>query len=203
VFGLDPHAGGTIALNGTPLAGGPRARIARGMAFVTEDRRAEGLLMDSAIPENMGLVSLRRFRGAGGLVSARAILESARSVGGRLRLKAADERLSQPARSLSGGNQQKVVIGKWLVERPALLIMDEPTRGIDVGAKYEVFTIMNELAAQGTAILYITSELDEMIGVSDRAVVMREGEVAGRFERAAFDAGAILAAAFGRGRGAA
>ena len=202
VFGLDPHAEGTVALEGRPLTGGPRERIARGMAFVTEDRRAEGLLMDSPIPENMGLAALPRFRGAAGLLSARAMLESARAIGGKLRLKA-DEGLTQPARSLSGGNQQKVVIGKWLVERPRLLIMDEPTRGIDVGAKYEVFTIMNELAAAGTGVLYISSELEELIGVADRILVMREGEVAGRFERDAFATEAILAAAFGRTEAAA
>jgi ABC-type sugar transport system ATPase subunit len=200
VFGLDPHAEGAVALEGEPLTGGPRERIARGMAFVTEDRRAEGLLMDSPIPENMGLVALPRFRGAGGLLSARAMLESARAIGGKLRLKA-DAGPTQPARSLSGGNQQKVVIGKWLVDRPRLLIMDEPTRGIDVGAKYEVFTIMNELAAQGTGVLYISSELEELIGVADRILVMREGEVAGRFDRDAFGTEAILAAAFGRSAG--
>ncbi len=202
VFGLDPHAGGTISLRGAPLTGGPRERIARGMAFVTEDRRADGLLMDSSIPENMGLVALSRFRGPGGLLSAARMAQSARAIGGKLRLKA-DEGLSQPARNLSGGNQQKVVIGKWLVERPALLIMDEPTRGIDVGAKYEVFSIMNELAAEGTGILYISSELEELIGVADRILVMREGEVAGRFEKAGFSTEAILAAAFGRREAAA
>ncbi len=203
VFGLDPHADGAITLGDTALTGGPRERIARGLAFVTEDRRAEGLLMDSSIPENMALVSLKAFRGTSGLVSAGRMLDSAQSLGAKLRLKAADEGLAQPARSLSGGNQQKVVIGKWLVDRPALLIMDEPTRGIDVGAKYEVFTIMNELAAEGTGVLYISSELEELIGVSDRIVVMRAGEIVGRFDRGDFSTEAILAAAFGRGREAA
>ena len=199
VFGLDPAASGDVALNGVPLVGGPRERIARGMAFVTEDRREEGLLMESSIAENMSLVSLRRFCGAGGLVSTRRMHEGALKQGDRLRLKAADRTLSQPVRSLSGGNQQKVVIGKWLAERPDLLIMDEPTRGIDVGAKYEVFTIMNELAASGTAVLYISSELEELIGVSDRVVVMREGAPVAEFDRDAFGTEPILAAAFGRG----
>lgn len=203
VFGLDPHADGTIALNGNSLEGGPRERIAQGMAFVTEDRRAEGLLMDSAIRENMGLVALPRFTASNGLLSQRRLLESARGIGAKLRLKAADDTLSQPARSLSGGNQQKVVIGKWLVERPALLIMDEPTRGIDVGAKYEVFTIMNELAAEGTGILYVSSELEELMGVADRILVMCEGKITGRFEKADFTSEGILSAAFGRTEAAA
>ena len=198
VFGLDPHSGGAIVLGGAPLgADGPRGRIARGMAFVTEDRRDEGLLMDSPVSENLALVSLRRFVRGGGLVSRLALEESGRDAAARLRLKA-DAGLAQPVRSLSGGNQQKVVIGKWLVERPSVLIMDEPTRGIDVGAKFEVFTIMNDLAARGTAVLYISSELEELIGVADRILVMREGMVAAEFPREAFEAGAILGAAFGR-----
>lgn len=198
VFGLDPYERGTIALDGTPLApGGPRERIAGGMAFVTEDRREEGLLMDSSVADNLALVSLRRFLGAGGLVSRQAVEESGRATGERLRLKA-DAGLGQPVRSLSGGNQQKVVIGKWLVERPRMLIMDEPTRGIDVGAKYEVFSIMNDLAAQGTAVLYISSELEELIGVADRILVMREGMIEEAFVRDAFETSAILGAAFGR-----
>lgn len=199
VFGLDPHAAGEIALSGRPLAGGgPRERITRGMAFVTEDRRDEGLLMDNSIAENMGLVSLRQFRRTGGLVSRRHLVESGRKIGAQLQLKSADPKLGQPVRSLSGGNQQKVVIGKWLVERPEVLIMDEPTRGIDVGAKYEVFSIMNDLAAQGTGVLYISSELEELIGVADRILVMREGEIAGAFDKDEFGTEEILAAAFGR-----
>lgn len=199
VFGLDPHAEGTMTLGGVPLGtGGPRERIARGMAFVTEDRREEGLLMDSAIVENLGLVALRRFAKAGGLVSRRDMHVTSRKIGGKLRLKA-DAALAQPARSLSGGNQQKVVIGKWLVDRPVVLIMDEPTRGIDVGAKFEVFSIMNDLAAEGTAVLYISSELEELIGVADRILVMREGMVVDAFDKDAFGTQPILAAAFGRG----
>ena len=198
VFGLDPHARGAITLAGEPLGeGGPRERIARGMAFVTEDRREEGLLMDSAIAENLALVSLGRFTGAAGFVNRRRLTESGQAVGDRLRLKAGGG-LAQPARSLSGGNQQKVVIGKWLMEEPKVLIMDEPTRGIDVGAKYEVFSIMNDLAARGTAVLYISSELEELIGVADRILVMRAGMIVNAFAKRDFAAKEILAAAFGR-----
>ena len=100
------------------------------------------------------------------------------------------------AKNLSGGNQQKVVIGKWLMARPAIFIMDEPTRGIDVGAKYEVYSIINDLAAQGAGILLISSELEELMGMCDRIVVMSKGEVQGAFDRSEFDRERILHAAF-------
>jgi ABC-type sugar transport system ATPase subunit len=119
VFELDPHSKGAMALDGAPLEGGLRERIAPGMAFVTEDHRAGGLLMDSPMSENMGLVSFRRYRGGRSPLSARRMLEGARAIGDKLRLKAADEHLSQPTRSLSGGHQQQVVIVKWLTARPA------------------------------------------------------------------------------------
>jgi ABC-type sugar transport system ATPase subunit len=105
-------------------------------------------------------------------------------------------------RSLSGGNQQKVVIGKWIIENPDVLIVDEPTRGIDVGAKFEVFTIMNELAAGGAGILYISSEIEELMGMADRIIVMHQGMMVKEFTRNAFNETAILAAAFGKGEAA-
>ena len=101
-----------------------------------------------------------------------------------------------PAKSLSGGNQQKVVIGKWLMSRPKILILDEPTRGIDVGAKYEVFTIVNRLASEGTAVLVISSELEELEAMCDRILVMSRGELTGEFDRSEFDREVLLAAAF-------
>ncbi|MCD1634802.1 sugar ABC transporter ATP-binding protein [Martelella mediterranea] len=198
LFGLDPHSSGRIALNGEALPDdGARDRVARGMAFVTEDRRHEGLLMDSSIRDNMALVSLGRFAGAGGMVKADALSEEIGDMSSRLRLRTGDPTLSIPVHSLSGGNQQKVVIGKWVMNRPEVLIMDEPTRGIDVGAKYEVFTIMNQLAEEGVGILYISSELDELIGVADRILVMHQGMLSASFERGQFDRQAILSAAFG------
>jgi len=199
LFGLDPHASGTVRVAGdvTPMSD-PIDSIARGMAFVTEDRRDEGLLMDSSIVDNMSLVSLPR-RGGGGLfLDAKELQSTALGMAERLSLRSGDPTLAQPVRSLSGGNQQKTVIGKWVIERPDVLIMDEPTRGIDVGAKYEVFTIMNALAAEGTGILYISSELEELLGVADRLLVMNDGMVVAEFPREAFDSERVLAAAFAR-----
>jgi ABC-type sugar transport system ATPase subunit len=105
--------------------------------------------------------------------------------------------MSVPVKTLSGGNQQKVVIGKWLLSNPKIFIMDEPTRGIDVGAKYEVYSIMNEHAAKGAGILFISSELDELIGMCDRILVMRNGELTGEFDKKEFDEELIIRAAFG------
>ena len=199
LFGLDPHGEGVIRIAGQAAAGtDARGSIRAGMAFVTEDRRHEGLLMDSSVAENMTLVSIGRFTGRGVLLDRRAIQDAAKTMATQLSLRTGDPTLRQPVRSLSGGNQQKTVIGKWVLQAPEILIMDEPTRGIDVGAKYEVFTIMNDLAARGAGILYISSELEELMGVADRILVMHKGMIAGRFERSDFDSRAILAAAFGR-----
>ena len=107
----------------------------------------------------------------------------------------------QPAKSLSGGNQQKVVVAKWLMSRPAIFIMDEPTRGVDVGAKYEIYTIINDLAAQGSGVLFISSELEELMGMCDRILVMSRGEIHGEFTREEFDEEQILRAAFERRTG--
>ncbi|MAY63459.1 MAG: ABC transporter [Rhizobiales bacterium] len=203
LFGLDPHESGSIRVAGKDLTeGSPRMSVRNGLAFVTEDRRHEGLMMDSSIIDNMSLVGLRRHVAGGGLISRPSLESSVRDMGQQLRLKTGDPTLRQPVRSLSGGNQQKVVIGKWVLENPDVLIMDEPTRGIDVGAKFEVFTIMNELAAGGAGILYISSEIEELIGVSDRILVMHQGMMVAAFGKSDFSENAILAAAFGRGEAA-
>ncbi len=196
LFGLDPHAAGTVSLEGTPLSGGPRARIDRGMAFVTENRREEGLLMDLPIAANLSLVTLSDYgRGPLALVDADAVGTATTDMGDRVRLKAGDIAL-QPARALSGGNQQKVVIGKWLMSAPRLFILDEPTRGVDVGAKHEIYAIADRLAAEGSGILFISSELEELMGVCDRILVMNAGEIVGAFDARPFRQEDILAAAF-------
>ena len=197
IFGVDPYKSGTITMTGETLpAGNPRTCIDRGMAFVTEDRREEGLLMNVAITENIGLVSLPEYcRNPIRWVDTKRMNEEAGEIGDSLKLKAANIR-KQPAMSLSGGNQQKVVIGKWLMTEPKLLIMDEPTRGIDVGAKFEVYGIMNRLASVGSGILFISSEIEELMGVADRIVVMSRGQVMKTFSREEFDTTAIMAAAF-------
>lgn len=197
VFGIDAWKSGEMNFKGKPLTSrNPAERIERGMAFVTENRREEGLLMDSTIAENIGLVSLSdyvtrlvRFVRTSDLYSAAGTIKE------RLRIKSGDIATSA-AKSLSGGNQQKVVIAKWLMSNPDLLILDEPTRGIDVGAKYEVYSIVNHLAGEGTSILMISSELEELEALCDRMLVMSRGEITGEFARADFDKESILAAAF-------
>lgn len=198
IFGLEPFEQGQILVNGTA-----RARvttldsICRGIAFVTENRREEGLLMEATIVDNVGLVALPAF--AAGrfprLLRHRRLKEAVLQVAESMRIKSGPVQQTL-ARNLSGGNQQKVVIGKWLMSRPAVFIMDEPTRGIDVGAKYEVYSIINDLAARGAGILLISSELEELMGMCDRIVVMSKGEVQGAFERGEFDQERILYAAF-------
>ncbi len=198
IFGLDPYSSGSVTIDGDAVpARNPRAAIRRGAAFVTEDRRDEGLFMDFPVVDNLAMVALPRFsRRPFGVVDTRSLLAAAREVGVSLRLKATSlER--QPARSLSGGNQQKAVLGKWLLSNPRLFILDEPTRGIDVGAKHEVYTVVDDLAARGAGVLVISSELDELQGICDRILVMRRGEVRGEFDQRAFDAERILRTAFG------
>lgn len=197
IFGVDPYQNGTIRMSNRELS--PRSvkqRIDAGMAFVTEDRRAEGLLMDLVIAENLALVALRSFVSrAVAMVRTRKVAAAVDSMAERLKIKSAGV-ATTPAKSLSGGNQQKVVIGKWLLTDPKLLILDEPTRGVDVGAKYEVHAIVQQLADRGAGILMISSELEELMGTCDRIVVMSRGELTGEFPREHFDREQILAAAF-------
>ena len=199
LFGLDPYEQGQITVDGVPLKRPtPRACIQRRMAFVTENRREEGLLMDTSIAENLGLVTLPGFAYSPmQLVNQKQLVGTAKDTGGSLRIKSGDPTFAQPVKSLSGGNQQKVVIGKWVMSNPSVFIIDEPTRGIDVGAKYEVYSIVDELSAKGAGVLFISSELDELMGMCDRIVVMRNGEIAGRFPRSAFNKERLLGAAFG------
>jgi len=196
LFGLDPVASGEIRLAGAALPPGPRGRISAGMAFVTENRREEGLMMDAAIADNLALVALESFgRTPARLVDTAAIRDQTEAAKRDLGIKAGDISV-QPVKALSGGNQQKVVIGKWQMEAPKLFLLDEPTRGVDVGAKFEIYALADRLAAQGGGILFISSELDELMGMADRIVVMNRGEVMGEALRADFDRTRILSLAF-------
>ncbi len=196
LFGLDPHETGTATLAGARLTGGPGRRIAQGMAFVTENRREEGLMMEAPVAENLALVTIDRFgRLPAATVDRAAMREATEKMRDKVQLKAADI-ASQPAKSLSGGNQQKVVIGKWLMAGPRFFILDEPTRGVDVGAKYEIYALADRLAAEGGAVLFISSEIEELMGVCDRIMVMNRGEIVGKFAERPFSDEAILAAAF-------
>lgn len=196
IFGLDPVEAGRLSLAGRPLEGGPEQRIAAGLAFVTENRREEGLMMDAPVADNLSLVALRRFgRGPLALLDQEEHRAATEEVRAELGIRATDI-ARQPVRALSGGNQQKVVIGKWLMQGPRLFILDEPTRGVDVGAKYEIYVLADRLAAEGNATLFISSEIEELTGMCDRILVMSRGEVAARFHARPFDRERILAAAF-------
>ena len=196
LFGLDPYSEGEIRVQDAklpPLA--PRAAMDRGMAFLTEDRRGEGLMMEASISDNIVLPSLvERSSAFIHWVKPAELTQAAQGVAERIRVnaKAIDRTF---VRTLSGGNQQKVVIAKWLLRAPSIFILDEPTRGIDVGAKYEVYKIINEMVGAGAAVLFISSEIEELIGMADRIMVMGRGEVRGFFERGGFDRETLMSTA--------
>lgn len=198
IFGLEKADAGTITLEGKDITrASTKSRIASGLGFVTEDRRGEGLLMQSSVMMNAALPSLRKWtRSILAPLNNAFIKRRVADSTGKLRLKAADLTRT-PVQALSGGNQQKVVLAKWLLTEPSLLILDEPTRGVDVGAQFEVYRTALELADQGTGILLISSELPELLGISDRIVVMRMGRIVAEFTREQFDARRVLGAAFG------
>lgn len=198
IFGLDSYAAGEVVVGGARLQkNAPTRAIAAGLAFVTEDRRQEGLFMESSVADNIAIAALRRFSFGPGIVRERKMVEAAGRYAKEVGLKASRPTV-QPVKSLSGGNQQKAVISKWMLTDPKALILDEPTRGIDVGAKAEIYRLIDGLAASGAGILMISSELDELIGTCDRVLVMRKGEVVREFLREDYDQSSILAAAFGQ-----
>jgi ribose transport system ATP-binding protein len=196
LFGIDGHDSGEIVVRDRRLAApSPRASIRYGVAFITENRREEGLLMNGPIAENIALAALPRFAVTPlGIIEHDRMRRAAAGLADRLRITVGS--LDLPAKSLSGGNQQKVVLAKWLMSEPSIFIMDEPTRGIDVGAKYEIYSIIDRLAADGGSVLFISSELEELLALADRILVMSRGEIVGEFPRPAFDQGRILATAF-------
>jgi len=197
IFGLDPYSDGSIELLGNILKKmKPIDSINQGLSFITEDRREEGLLMDTSIVDNLGLAALSEFSSNFfRFIDIHKLDTSAGEISELLKLKAADIK-KQLVKSLSGGNQQKVVIGKWLMNHPKVLIMDEPTRGIDVGSKYEIYTIIEKLAAEGSGILVISSEVEELIGICDRIIVMSRGEIVNSFIRDEFNQEKVIRAAF-------
>ena len=195
IFGVDGRDRGTVLVGGRALrAGDPRAAIAAGVAMVPEDRREQGLILDLSIERNATLPRLRAASRWGVMSRARE-----RAVAGEwaTRLGVRFRRLTDPVATLSGGNQQKVVLGKWLATEPTVLIVDEPTRGIDVGAKVEVHALLADLAAQGIAVLMISSELSEVLGMADRVLVMHEGRLAAELAGSAATEEAVMHAATG------
>lgn len=182
IFGLLPKSRGTIRLEGKELTiKSPEEAIRQGIGFLTEDRKDEGLILDFSIRDNVLLPSVGEFSKAG-LLNDKLIDDFVELLVERLTVKTAS--VEEPASSLSGGNQQKVVLAKWLGIGPKVLILDEPTRGVDVGAKREIYLLINELAERGVAIIMISSDLPEVLSISDRIMVVREGRLMGEVAKA-------------------
>jgi len=179
IFGLDKIASGVISMNGLQQRiGSPRAAINSGIGFLTEDRKSQGLVLPLSVKENLCLASVDKFS-RWGLMDAREEQQAADRYVKDLRIKTPS--LDQKVVYLSGGNQQKVVLSKWLCCKSEVFIFDEPTRGVDVGAKAEIYQLMNRLTASGVAIIMISSEMLEVLGMSDRILVMRGGRITGEF----------------------
>jgi ribose transport system ATP-binding protein len=195
VFGVRPLVSGALLLDNKPVRiGSPADAIAAGVLLVPEDRRLHGLVLPESVGFNLSLPNLDRL---GALLGVNRRAENAlhRTWIDRLRVKTPSA--AQPVGLLSGGNQQKVVYGKWLAREPRVLILDEPTRGVDVGAKAEIYALIDELAGKGVAVWMITSDMEELLGMSDRVVVMHEGRVAGELAGAALTEEAVMRLATG------
>jgi ABC-type sugar transport system ATPase subunit len=197
IFGLEDFDTGEILIDGQPAGKlSPTRNIKDGMAFVTENRREEGLMMEATVSDNLALAALPDYTSRlVKRVKSGALAAAVKETVEILSIKVNDA-FRNEAKGLSGGNQQKVVLGKWLMTEPSILIIDEPTRGVDVGAKFEIYEIIDQIAARGTAVLFISSEIEELTGMCDRILVMGHGEVLGSFDRSDFDREAILRTAF-------
>ena len=194
IFGADRAVAGTVQRDGVEVTiRTPRDALRHGICLVTEDRKDEGLVLDMPVRTNITLASLAGFARAGWLHRG-AERRVAEQMVDKLDIRLAN--VEQPPRELSGGNQQKVVLAKWLVRRPAVLILDEPTRGVDVGAKAEIHALLQGMAAEGIAILVVSSDLPELMQVCDRIMVMSRGTLAGELTRDEFDEQALLVLAY-------
>lgn len=184
IFGADSKVAGTITLDGEELdIRSPRDAISAGICLLTEDRKGQGLILNQSVLENFGLPNLSRFT-AGGLIHQKRERNAFQNYVEQLQIRISGP--EQQAGNLSGGNQQKVVLAKWLERDAEVIIFDEPTRGIDVGAKFEIYLLMHKLVEQGKAILMISSELPEVLGMADRIVVLHEGKVTGEITEVEF-----------------
>lgn len=196
LFGVTPAVGGTMQVCGRPFA--PRTAsqaIGAGVVLAPEDRRLAGLLLGHGVRPNLTLASLRQRIHRYGFIRHSAERQLYDSSIKKLQIKTANH--SIPVRNLSGGNQQKVVLAKWLAMEPKLLLLDEPTRGIDVGTKAEIYSLIHDLAGQGMAILFVSSDMEEIIGLADRAMVMHEGRISGELPREQLAEEAIMRLAVG------
>ena len=181
LFGIDKAVSGTIKINGKPAnLRSPQDAIDHGMALVPEDRKKHGLVIDFSVASNIGLPGLGK-RSTGGMADFSAQRRDTAQMIEAMNIRTPSGK--QVAKFLSGGNQQKVVIGKWLAMQPKLVLLDEPTRGIDVGAKQEIYQLMEELAARSMAVLFVSSEMEEILAMADRTIVMHEGRIMGELDR--------------------
>lgn len=197
LFGLRPMRGGRLLVDGKVVRPrSPREAIAAGIFLIPEDRRHQGLVLSASVAENLGLVWLRQLS-RGGMILRGRHRELAERMCRELAVKTPS--LEQTVGLLSGGNQQKVVLGKWLARRPRVLILDEPTRGVDVGAKAEIYALMDRLAAEGVGVLMISSDLEEILGTSDRVLVMHQRRLAGQLAREQLSEEAVMRLATGGG----
>lgn len=195
IFGVEPPLAGSVSLNGTPLTiHSAQDAMRHGIALIPEDRRGLGLLTDWRIQENTTLATLPSYAKAG-LVQVAAENKVSVEMAAKLRVKAPS--VAAKVSELSGGNQQKVVLAKWLLQKLSVIIFDEPTRGIDIGAKSEIYELINQLAADGTAVIVISSDLEEILRISDRVAVMHEGKLTGILPRAECSEEAIMKLAVG------
>jgi rhamnose transport system ATP-binding protein len=202
LFGIAPADGGSVEVDGRPVTiASPKDAQALGIAYVSEDRRKFGIAMTESVASNITLATLERYARRLGLVDRAAELRDALAFKDRLDIKTAD--MTTPVGNLSGGNQQKVMLAKWLNAAPRILIVDEPTRGIDIGAKAEVHAILRDLAGQGVAIIIISSDLPEVLSLADRVVVVREGRIVGEFPGETATEEAVMRVAVGADRAAA
>ena len=197
IFGVSPADSGSIEIEGqTEDIQSPQQAQKLGIAYMTEDRRKLGLAMPMSITENITLASLKKYLGAFGFVDSEKEEQTAGEFKNRLEIKTPS--LTHEVGKLSGGNQQKVMFSKWLNTQPRIFILDEPTRGIDIGAKAEVHQMIRELAKEGIAIICISSDLPEVLALSDRILVMREGRQMGILEGASADQESVMALAMGQ-----
>lgn len=179
IFGAIKADGGTIYLNNYPVKiKSPRDAVRAGIAYVSEDRKMEGLFLKLSVKHNLSITALQKFATAG-KINKKAEAEAVEGYINRLKIKTPSTK--QIIKNLSGGNQQKVVLSKWMLINPKVLILDEPTRGVDIGAKIEIYELINQLKAEGVAIILISSELPEVMGISDRIIVIHEGRVTGEY----------------------
>jgi rhamnose transport system ATP-binding protein len=198
LFGVGPPDSGTIELDGDRIdIGSPQEALAHGIAYLSEDRRRLGLSVDQSLVANVTLATLDRYTSSLGLIDRDQERADAQALKDRLGIRAPS--LSTPVSQLSGGNQQKTMLAKWLNAHPRVLILDEPTRGIDVGAKADVHMFIDELASSGISIILISSDLPEVIAMSDRVAVMREGHLTGIYSRGEATQERVMSAAVGAG----